>query len=338
MNSEERNQPQMFARTFRIALPLLAAGLLAVVVASASAKSVNPKAAAASAQVTTLHVGYTTDPENLPVIVALQEGYFKKAGLTVSLTALSQTSTLIPAIGKQYNMLEETPVDVLLARAQGLDVSFILGQSAESEGTQDAGLVVEKGVTSLAGLKGKTIAVPSLSGILYGALVVALHQAGISKSEVRFLVEPLPNEGTLLEKGRVDAALTVQPFVDGLTSAGYKNLGDPVMDATDKRLSMDTGFAVSTKFAQQNPKTVAAFKKAEYQAYSWMKSHRSGDVADLEKYFQLPAAVAKGYPLMPYIHLGASEAELQEWIKPLESAGLLSPSKASTENLAYIAN
>jgi len=217
-------------------------------------------------------------------------------------------------------------------------VSFILGQSAESEGTQDAGLVVEKGITSLAGLKGKTIAVPSLSGVLYGALVIALHQAGIPKTAVRFLVEPLTEEGTLLQSGHVDAALTVQPFVAGLTSGGYKNLGDPVMDATDKRLSMDTGFAVTTQFAQQNPKTVAAFKKAEYQAYDWMKANRAGDIADLEKYFQLPAAVAKVYPLMPYIHLGTSEAQLQEWVKPLEAAGLLSPSKASTENLAYIAN
>src|SRR5690348_10929784 len=50
----------------------------------------------------TLRIAYNPNATNTTIVVADQQGFFKKYGLDVKLTATQNSAALIPSIGKQF--------------------------------------------------------------------------------------------------------------------------------------------------------------------------------------------------------------------------------------------
>ncbi|TAM44508.1 MAG: nitrate ABC transporter substrate-binding protein [Burkholderiaceae bacterium] len=122
-------------------------------------------------------------------------------------------------------------------------------------------------ITKPADLKGKKIGVYSLSSGTRQALLVLLHQAGLSESDVTIVVTGLLNFAPLLQ-GQVDATAATDT---GLLVGRQKGLGDVnVMNVSDY-LNIPSDMFVVTEDTYQNKKELLRRFLAAYRdSAAWM--------------------------------------------------------------------
>lgn len=320
-------------------ISLTALACVSALAISACSSSGGSASSTASAQATasasaTLRIGYNPNPTNLTIVVAQQEGFFTKNGLNVTLTPLQNASAEVPALGKQFDLLTTTPVDVLHAAAVGLKPVVVDGQTIETPTAQSTGLMVAKGITSVADLKGKTIAVPGLAGALYGALLVTLKDAGLSTSDVKIIQVPFGNQFDQLKAGQIQAAETIVPYTGQMKAAGFTQIADPTLSLTGNQPTPSAMWSATASWAAANGSTIAKFRAANVEALNWIKANDAAARQILVTAFHLPAAVAKIYPITAYFNFTVTPQELSNWIQPLEQVGLLQQgSVTSTSSL-----
>ena len=101
---------------------------------------------------------YNPNPTNTSIVVAQQQGFFKKNGLNVKLMTSANTAALVcRRSGKQFDMLTITPTSVLQAAAAGLKAELVGGETIENTKYQSSYIIAAKGITSVKQLKGQKI-------------------------------------------------------------------------------------------------------------------------------------------------------------------------------------
>lgn len=309
---------------------------------SSSASSSTTSATSAAATTTkssgsvTLRIAYNPNPSNTPIVVAEKEGFFKQNGINAQLTTSQDTAALALDVGKQFDLVNTTPPTLLQAVAQGYKEELIASEDVESPSNRDTFLIGAKGITSLKDLKGKVIGAPGLSGNLYEAAVVALHNVGISKSQVKFLIVPFPDMANDLKSGTIQAAVTIVPFNGQMLGQGGVDLGNPIENTVKNAPALDLGWAALDSWASANAATIQKFDKSQEEALAWMKSNQAATVKLLETDFQLPAIAAAHYPVVGYISYPTSATYLTNWVAPMKAVGDLPSSfNPSAGQLVY---
>lgn len=116
-------------------------------------------------------------------------------------------------------------------------------------------------------LKGKKIGVYSLSSGTRQNLLVLLHQAGLSESDVTIVVTGLLNFAPLLQ-GQVDATAATDT---GLAIGRRKGVGDVNVMEVGKYLNVSSDlFVVREEVYQQKKAVLKRFLKAYRDASAWM--------------------------------------------------------------------
>jgi NitT/TauT family transport system substrate-binding protein len=122
-------------------------------------------------------------------------------------------------------------------------------------------------ITSPAQLKGKKIGVYSLASGTRQNLLVLLHQAGLSESDVTIVVTGLLNFAPLLQ-GQVDATAATDT---GLLVGKRKGLGDVNVMEVGKYLNVSSDmFVVREEVYQQKKAVLKRFLKAYRDSAAWM--------------------------------------------------------------------
>ncbi|NDZ19047.1 nitrate ABC transporter substrate-binding protein [Variovorax sp. WS11] len=122
-------------------------------------------------------------------------------------------------------------------------------------------------ITSPANLKGKKIGVYSLSSGTRQNLLVLLHQAGLSESDVTIVVTGLLNFAPLLQ-GQVDATAATDT---GLLVGKRKGLGDVNVMEVRNYLNVSSDlFVVREQVYQQKKALLKRFLKAYRESAAWM--------------------------------------------------------------------
>ncbi|WP_436764250.1 ABC transporter substrate-binding protein [Streptosporangium sp. V21-05] len=260
-------------------------------------------------------------PPSLPLI-AEKNGDFTAQDLKVKISSLPSTSitTFAPALGRQYDIAWGTPADVIAASAQGHDITVIAGAYVDSDDRSQAQIFASKSskVTSLAGLTGKRIATPSLSGTLYLAVLTSLKKTGVDVKDVTLVEVPFPNMLDQLNAGRVDAIATIQPFIGGVKAAGHAALGDPFLSVASPTVA---GMWIADRqWADKNPKKVASFIAGLNAADTWVSSHDQEARSFLSAALKLPPQVMANVPLPDWDSSISSDA-LAPWIDAVAASG-----------------
>jgi NitT/TauT family transport system substrate-binding protein len=212
---------------------------------------------------TVLTVAVVPAVDSAGFFVALDQGLFKAQGLTVNFTPVTSSETAIAAQVKgTYDITGGNYVSYIQAQQQktaNLDI-FAEGSVMEP-GTQGIYTLPGSRVTTLAGLKGQTVAINAPDNILFLLTASVLAEHGISPQSVHFASIPFQNMPAELSSNAVSAAVLPEPFASGAEEAqGGVPLADLDQGATTS--FPVEGYVVTKQWAARYPHTLAAFYRA----------------------------------------------------------------------------
>ncbi|MBV7505406.1 ABC transporter substrate-binding protein [Bacillus sp. sid0103] len=201
-----------------------------------------------------------------PLFLAKEKGFFKKNGIDVELSIVEGLGERKQALasGKIDGMATALDVQVSLAASEiPVQVVWLLDDSYGGDG-----ILVKKGINSVKDLKGKQVAfeVGSTSHML---ALQALKQGGLTEKDVQVVQMSAGDAGAAFAAGKVDAAVTWEPWLSKGAQANGKVL------LTTKDLSGIIVDTVSFKedVIKNRPKDVKAFVKAMGEAMTYWKEH-----------------------------------------------------------------
>jgi NitT/TauT family transport system substrate-binding protein len=252
--------------------------------------------AAASAKPEKAHITVGTLPiaDAADLFIAINKGYFRKAGLTVTPEIIQATSQTTPDLvsGKMDFSLLNYVSTLEIEQNGGVKFKYVAPGTVAAANVSE--ILVPKGspITSLADLKGKKLGSPQTTGAVGNLAVdVTLKAHGIDPKDVTFVATPFPDEQTALARHQVDAVWSTEPFVTVIK----KTLGAHAL--ADTMTGQMSGFLVGgwgtlASYAQKYPKTVAAFQKAMAQAQQLAASDHGLVVQTVPTYTSTKAGIA----------------------------------------------
>jgi NitT/TauT family transport system substrate-binding protein len=291
----------------------------AVVLLAGCGGPANPAAEASPASVESgstapekpnLRVGVLSIVDTAAVQLAKSAGYFSTEGLNVELVPIQGGAVAVPQLASgELDLSWVGWSSAILAQSQGLSSFRLLPEGYNTvPGSFQIMTMPGSPVTRPQDLEGRTIATNTAKSITDLMTRSALQSAGVDASTVKFLEVPFPNMIEALQDGEVDGAIMVEPFI---TLAENQLKAVPVLDVTAAEATDDlsiAGIASTVRWAQQNPRTLAAFERALRIAQAEMANRRVVDQV-----------------LVDYTSIGpdtVSQLSLGSWPTTLDTTGL----------------
>ncbi|AJY74183.1 ABC transporter substrate-binding protein [Paenibacillus beijingensis] len=186
----------------------------------ASATKTNESSGSASSESETISFTMGVEPwiGYGPWWIAAEQGIFKKNGLDVTVENFNQDADINAAFASKNiqaaNIATHTAIKMVGNNDLALKGIVFLDQSEKA----DAVLASSK-IGSVADLKGKKVAFEegTTSDLLFRQ---ALAENNIKPEEVTFVYMPASDAGLALLSGKVDAAVTYEPYISTIKSKG----------------------------------------------------------------------------------------------------------------------
>ena len=201
-----------------------------------------------------LPMGYIPNIQFAPMYVAIEKGYFREAGIDLELDYKFETDGVALVGAGELPLAVVSGEQVLLARAQGLPVTYVAAWYQEYPVSVVA--KSELGVLIPQDLKGKKIGLPGLFGANYVGLRALLFEAKMSESDVT-LDSIGFNQVELLATGEQD-------IIVGYTANEPIQMRAREIPVTEIRVAdyvqlASNGILASEKVISEDPDLVRAF-------------------------------------------------------------------------------
>jgi len=204
---------------------------------------------------TDIHVALVRSISNGAELVALDRGYFKDAGLNVTIEDINTSANTIAMLAT--NRLQIVAGGIAAGYFNALEKNIpitIIGDRVSTPIRHNLMLRpdLKDQITDLKQLKGRTVASNGAGSVSTYELGKMLETAGLKLSDVEVKILSFPQMGTAFANKAMDAALVIPPFT-------YEYL--------DQHLAVE--FAEVDKLVKPNPMTIAVIMVNT----DWAKEH-----------------------------------------------------------------
>ncbi len=243
---------------------LILAAMLIALSACSALPSNQPSAAPAGLTRVRLPMGFIPNVQYAPFYVAVAKGFYKEAGLEIEFDYSPETDGVSLVGANELQFAVVSGEQVLLARAQGLPVVYVMPWWRDYPVAIAA--LKDAGIRTPADLKGKKIGLPGLYGASYIGLRALLNAADLKEEDVT--LESIGyTQVEALVSGRVDA---VDIYANNepvqLAHKGYEvdliRVADHVVLASNGLISNETTIA-------QNPDLVRRMVQATLRGITY---------------------------------------------------------------------
>lgn len=280
-----------------------------------------------------VHVG------ELPIDIAAQGyyadelGYFKKAGLSVTILTMQSAPVQASAvIGGSIDFGTSSFTTIAIARERGVKFVCVAPAAIYSSEQGAAGLVVSRpsSIRAAADLNGKTVATDAIKNLSTVGLHAWMDKNGGDFGSVRFVELPFAEMGPAVRAARVDAAVISQPtLTEALSAGGLQVIAHPY-DAIAKSFLLGA-FYTTAAYAGEHPDVVTKFAAVMRDTARWANANQPASAKILEKYTKISVTAAT--PRVRYAEIFRL-SEMQPLIDASAKYGLLQSTFPAAEMLA----
>jgi ABC-type nitrate/sulfonate/bicarbonate transport system substrate-binding protein len=305
-------------------MPKLAAATLAALAVLAGCGG-DDAAEKSSEGRTKLVVGVIPIADVAPLYLGAKKGFFRAEGLDIEPRPIQGGAAAIPSLAaNEFQIAFGNAISMLQAQQRGIELRIVTEgvQGGTSDKDSSNGMMVAKGsaIRRPADLAGRTIAVNTLDNLGEVTVRASLEKLGVDSSKVKFVEVPFPEMNTALERGSVDAAWHVEPFISQLLASGGRKLFDPFVE-THSRLTPAEYFGAA-EFLDEKPEVESGFRKAMNRSLDYAQEHEAEVRAEIPRYSEIPKAVAEKMPL-PYWTSDLNEESIRQLARLAAKYGVL---------------
>jgi NitT/TauT family transport system substrate-binding protein len=201
-----------------------------------------------------LPMGYIANIQFAPLYVAIEKGYFREAGIDLELDYKFETDGVALVGAGDLPFAVVSGEQVLLARAQGLPVTYVAAWYQE----YPVSVVAKSDLQVLIpqDLKGKKIGLPGLFGANYVGLRALLFEAKMSESDVTLDAIGF-NQVELMATGKQD--VVVGYAANEPIQLRARDISVTEIRVADYVQLASNGILASEKVISENPDLVRAF-------------------------------------------------------------------------------
>jgi NitT/TauT family transport system substrate-binding protein len=325
-----------------LAVAGLAAGATALAAGCGSgAGSAGGQAAGQGGAPTKVVVGVQPAVPFAPVPLGVKMGFFKKEGLDVQIKTITTATTIPPALlaGQlQFSDWSFASFTALADKKLPLKIvgpGDLGGTTLRDDYTQ---LVTRKGsgIRSVAQLAGKKIAVNALASLSLAQTMAALRHAGVDPKSVTYVPIPYPDQNAALLAKRVDAVQSAEPFLTKFRSQGGVDALSALNAAVMPSLPVST-WMTSERYAEQNPKVVAAFQRGLLASLDYAQQHPEAVRAFIPSFTGVDAATASGM-ILPRWTTTIDAAKVQRVAEFMREYGIVKSTPRMTDYVLPLPN
>lgn len=264
--------------------------MLAALASLPAAAGLQPMPAAA--QASALRIGITPADGFSQGYYAQDKGFFKAAGLDVTLMGLPNGAAISSAVaGGAVDVGISNVAQIVSAIARNVPFVVIASGALSNAGAR---LVVpnDSPLKTSQDLVGKTVAVEALGDLTQIAPSVWLEQSGVDYHKVNFIEIHFPEMSAALSRGIVDAAMMGEPFLSAIVGKTARVMAMPYAAIAPE--FMISAWFTTRDFAARNHDTVKRFASVMADTARWANANRDQSGEILAKYTHIdPAVIGK---------------------------------------------
>lgn len=258
---------------------------------------------------TTLRIGYLPIAAELPLFVAVEQGFFEKAGIKFELIRL-------PSSNEMGNAATADKIDILAGAASNVvfDIGQVSGKKhlvfavnpySNTPGHVTDHLIVRKdsGIKTLAELKGRKVAsFPGSVNRIFTYLILEKH--GVPRNTYQYLELLPPNWQPSLQAGAVDAVSALEPnatqiIKDGVGVSIFPGFYADLMPD----VPLSAHWVAADFYARANKAQLSAFLDAYERAIVFCREHEKEAKTYLIKYANVREDILVEVNLNPWKRL-----------------------------------
>jgi NitT/TauT family transport system substrate-binding protein len=287
---------------------------------AALAGGLRPTAASAA---TAIRVCYIPIVDELPLYVGLDQGFFKKRDLDISLIPVANQGVLISSLQSgSAEMGSSVLVSMLPAQEAGIALAAVAACVAFPV-PKNVGVLARAGgdIKTVKDLPGHKVAVAGLKAYFHVMVLRWLAEQNIDPARITFVEVPFPQMPDLLKAGQIDVAVTVDPFFHRILDAktGFE-LGD--FEATVPKGTIIDCYATTKDWALKNVAAVHAFRDGLAESIAYLKANEASARESLGRWTKQPPAVV-AETLIPNFSIPVTAGQIQWWIDLAKKQGLI---------------
>lgn len=225
---------------------------------------------------TKISVGVIPIVDTAPIWLGKEKGFFKDEGLDLSLTKTTGGAAAVPGIvNGEFDFAFGNIVSLMVAQDQGLPLEFVTnGTTTSGKEGEDFGAVVVKDdseIKSPKDLAGKTVSVNNLKNIGDTTVRYVTEADGGDPSKIKFAEVPFPDAPAALEKGDVDAAWILEPFLSAAIADGARVVSWNYVE-TSPELDI-AGYFTKSETVAKDPELAKKFQTAMNKSLEYAQAH-----------------------------------------------------------------